>query len=412
MVYDLIVAGGGAAGFYGAIQYAEKSKGAKILIVEKSPRLLAKVRISGGGRCNVTHSCFQAKVLSKHYPRGGKFLSRVFRKYDVQDVVAWFGQKGVTLKTEEDGRMFPVSDNSQTIIDCLMSEAVRHKIKIVLSNGVAAVHKATKDYLIRLNDGAEAHGRFILIASGGNPGIGAYKFIQALGHRVHSPKPSLFTFNDPEKKFSDLMGLSVPDAMVIIEGTGYTSTGPVLITHWGLSGPAIIRLSAWAAEYLADVNYQFPVLVNWIGKLNEEEVRAILLGYKSNHVRQKVRNNPLFNLPARLWLRLCELSEIPEGKIWGELSLKNMNRLIEFLTRSRFSIRGKTTFKEEFVTCGGVDLSEINGETMESLIAPGIFFAGEVLNIDGETGGFNFQAAWSTGYIAAETMARKSAEPQ
>ena len=403
--FDLIVIGGGAAGFFGAIQAAEMKPGLRVLILEKSSKLLTKVKVSGGGRCNVTHHCFDPIKLSHHYPRGKKQLSGIFKVFQAKETVEWFNAKGVKLKTEEDGRMFPVTDNSQTIIDCLMYEAIRLKIKIEMAEEVNEIFNFENGFLVKTRSANQYHGQKILIASGGNPKPDAYKWIETLGHSIVPPIPSLFTFNDAGKNFKDLMGIAVPEAEVKIAGSKFLEKGPVLITHWGLSGPAVIKLSAWAAEYLHQVHYQFTALVSWIGTVKEEEIRSFFAEQKQTKGKQKIFSNPLFSLPQRLWLRLCELSEIPEEKIWAELPQKNLNKLLELLIRCPFQIKGKTTFKEEFVTCGGVDLKEINPETLESKKTPGIFFAGEVLNIDGETGGFNFQSAWSTAFIAANSIA-------
>jgi predicted Rossmann fold flavoprotein len=401
MVYDLIVVGGGAAGFFGALQLAEQVTDARILIVEKSPKLLAKVKISGGGRCNVTHRCFGAKQLSKHYPRGEKPLRQMFQRYQVQDVVEWFERRGVKLKTEDDGRMFPVTDDSRTIIDCFMNEAIIKKIKIEMGAGVVGFVKKENKFEVTLSDKTIRTARTLLVTIGGSPHARSYDWIKDAGHNIIQPIPSLFTFNDSQNQFKDLMGVSVTEGEVRIEGTKLSAIGPILITHWGLSGPAVIRLSAWAAEHLHSLNYNFNVLINWIGTIGEEELRNELKQQQTKNGKRKIKANPLYNLPSRLWERLCELAEIPEEKIWAELKHKNLNRLLELLIRCCFQIKGKTTFKEEFVTCGGVDLTEVYTETMQSKIVPGMFFAGEVLNIDGETGGFNFQAAWSTAHIAA-----------
>lgn len=407
MVYDLVVVGGGAAGFFGAIQAAEAHAGSRILILEKSNKVLSKVRVSGGGRCNVTHHCFDAVPLAAHYPRGEKSLRSIFKIYQAQDVVAWFRSKGVDLKTEADGRMFPVTDSSQTIIDCFLEEARRHHITIEFEAAVIRVEPSAGLHTVYCADGKYYRTRHVLVATGGNPSLTFYEWIRALGHTVIPPIPSLFTFNDSEKIFKDLMGVAVPQAEVRIATTKFSEQGPVLITHWGLSGPAVIRLSAWAAQYLHEQQYRFTALVSWIGPATEDDARAQLLAHKKDHGKQKVFTNPLFGLPQRLWYRLCELSEITDGKIWSELPQKNMNRLLEFLIRCPFRIQGKTTFKEEFVTCGGIDLKELDAATLESKKHAGIFFAGEVLHIDGETGGFNFQAAWSTSYLAACEIAQR-----
>jgi predicted Rossmann fold flavoprotein len=407
MMYDLIVIGGGAAGFYGAIQLKQAMPGAKVAIVEKSPKLLSKVRISGGGRCNVTHHCFDRYKLSEHYPRGAKVLKELFKAHQAKDVIDWFEAQGVRMKAEDDGRMFPVTDSSETIIGCFMTEALNRKIKVELSWNVVAIREENGWMKVLSQAGEVLLGKKVLIATGGNPSPSAYQWIKELGHRVVPLIPSLFTFNDSEKKFSDLMGVAVDNGLVRIAGSKLIGTGPVLITHWGLSGPGVIKLSAWAAEYLHEKNYQFQALISWIGAVTEEETRTYLLDYKSERGKQKVVTNPMFGLPQRLWSRLCELSEIDDKKIWSELPQKNMNKLLEFLIRCPFNIKGKTTFKEEFVTCGGVDLKEVDLQTMESKIIPGVYFAGEVLNIDGETGGFNFQAAWTTSYVAAMDIKKK-----
>ncbi len=407
MVYDLIVVGGGAAGFFGAIQAAEACAGSRILILEKSNKVLSKVRVSGGGRCNVTHNCFDAPKLAAHYPRGEKALRNIFKLYQARDVVAWFRAKGVALKAEADGRMFPTTDSSETIIDCFLETAQRHNITILLDSGVTRVERTGDEFDVFCNGGKSYRSRYVLVATGGNPASSFYDWVRALGHTVVAPIPSLFTFNDSEKQFKDLMGVAVPNAEVRIATTKFSEQGPVLVTHWGLSGPAVIRLSAWAAEYLHAAQYSFTALVSWIGPAGENDVRTQLLEHKAKHGKQKVFTNPLFGLPQRLWYRLCELAEITDGRIWSELPQKNINRLLEFLIRCPFNIKGKTTFKEEFVTCGGIDLKEIDSTTLESKKLAGLFFAGELLHIDGETGGFNFQAAWSTSYLAAQEIARR-----
>lgn len=402
-VFDLIVIGGGAAGFFGAIQAAELKSNQRILILEKSPKLLSKVRISGGGRCNVTHNCFEPTALSYHYPRGQKPLKSLFRTYQASDVVSWFAKQNVKLKAEADGRMFPVTDSSETIIQCFLEQIKRHSITIAINCGVESITEQPDGFEV-LCESKKFATKKILIASGGHPSSNAYSFIRKLGHKIVDPIPSLFTFNDSQKLFKDLMGVAVPHGMVRIAGTRLFQEGPILITHWGLSGPAVIKLSAWAAEYLHEKKYEATVLVSWIKETQEEAVRTFLTDYKNTNKKRKVYSYPLYELPSRLWVRLCELAEIEKEKIWDELSNKNVNRLLELLIRCPFSIKGKTTFKEEFVTCGGVDLNEVNLETMESKKIKNVFFAGEVLNIDGETGGFNFQSAWTTAYVAAKRI--------
>ncbi|MFM8742130.1 MAG: NAD(P)/FAD-dependent oxidoreductase [Cytophagales bacterium] len=401
---DLAVIGGGAAGFFGAINAAALNPKLRIVILEKSPKLLAKVKISGGGRCNVTHHCFEATPLSQHYPRGQKQLKKLFRSFQAIDTVAWFEQRGVKLKAEEDGRMFPSSDDSQTIINCFLKETQKFNIEILLNEGVEVITPSPFNFTINTRT-KKIPAKQVLVAIGGHPQSYAYEFIRQLGHTVTPLIPSLFTFNDTSKRFADLMGIAVNNATVKIAGSAFYERGPVLITHWGLSGPAVIKLSAWAAEYLHTKQYEFTVLVNWLGDETEENTRQFLQDCKSTRGKQKIVGNPLFGLPARLWEKLVSESEIPHEKIWGDASNKEVNRLVEQLIRCPVHIKGKTTFKDEFVTCGGVDLTEIDTETMQSKKFPRLFFAGEVLNIDGETGGFNFQAAWTTAYIAAKFIA-------
>ncbi len=403
--FDLIVIGGGAAGFFGAIIAAEKKPGLSILILEKTSKLLSKVKVSGGGRCNVTHNCFEPTPLSKHYPRGSKELKSLFRKFQAKDTVAWFESKHIKLKAEADGRMFPVTDDSQTIIDCFLRETERHLIKIKLSSEVTKIIPSKNGFNVLVGKDEQYSTPKILLAAGGYNNLHNYQWIAQTSHPIIDPIPSLFTFNDSEKKFNDLMGIAVANTEVKIAGTKFLERGPVLITHWGLSGPAVIKLSAWAADYLHGKHYNFTALVNWTGTTTEEAVQQFFSEMKSKHGKQKVVTNPMFAIPQRLWQRLCELAEIPETKIWAELQQKNMNKLMEALIRCPFQIKGKTTFKEEFVTCGGVDLKSIDVETMESKTMKGLYFAGEVINIDGETGGFNFQAAWTTAYVAASAIA-------
>lgn len=401
---DLIVVGGGAAGFYGAIQAAEALPDIRVIILEKSNKVLSKVKISGGGRCNVTHNCPDPIALSHHYPRGEKFLKKLFRVYNTTHVRQWFEDHGVSLKTEEDGRMFPVTDDSGTIIACLMRCALEAGVSIKMGEGVTSIQASHKGYEVRCASGNSFSSKKVLITTGGNSSPRFYDWLSDLSHRIVPPVPSLFTFNDSGKQFADLMGVSVPHAEVRIAGTNLSQTGPLLITHWGLSGPAVIRLSAWAATRLHQLGYQFTALVSWIGPAKEDDVRSFLAEQQQARRKQKVSTSPLYGLPQRLWQRLCQVAVIEEGRVWSELPKKNLNRLLENLIRCPFQIRGKTTFKDEFVTCGGVDLAEVDSATMESRRMPGIFFAGEVLDIDGETGGFNFQAAWTTSFMAAQAI--------
>ncbi|MGE0770274.1 MAG: NAD(P)/FAD-dependent oxidoreductase [Cyclobacteriaceae bacterium] len=402
--YDLIVIGGGAAGFFGAINAASLNPKLRILILEKSNKLLAKVRISGGGRCNVTHHEFKPAALAKHYPRGRSFIKRVTNHFGVEDTVEWFKARGVDLKVEDDGRMFPTSDRSATIINCFLREVETYRIEIKRDYEVIKLNPNQNGFEVSTSAGAY-QGNKVLVTIGGHPQFKRYQWLEELGLEIIKPIPSLFTFNSQEKNFADLMGLSVSDASVKIEGTKYEARGPVLITHWGLSGPAVIRLSAWAAEHLFAANYELKVLVNWLGEQNEAEVRNHLFEVKQSKPSARVSNTTIGQLPLRLWNRLCDQAGINAGQTWNAASHKQLNRLVEQLVRCPFQIRGKTTFKEEFVTCGGVDLSEVDPNTMEWKKYPGLYFAGEVLNVDGETGGFNFQAAWSTAFVAATSIA-------
>jgi predicted Rossmann fold flavoprotein len=400
--YDLVVVGGGAAGFFGAINAAQTNPGLRIIILEKTSKLLSKVKVSGGGRCNVTHHCFNPSELAHHYPRGQRQLKNLFHKFQATDTIAWFEAQGVKLKTEEDGRMFPVTDNSQTIIDCFLLAAETLGIKIETNAEVEKIEKTADTFLVHTNGIITA--QKILIATGGYNKLEGYRWLTEQSHEIVNPIPSLFTFNDPAKEFTPLMGVAVPNGEVKIAGTKFSQKGAVLITHWGLSGPAVIKLSAWAAVYLHQQHYVFTALVNWTG-LSETEVRAELMKLKQEN-KKIVFNAAQFELPKRLWEFLCAKAGIEERKIWSELSNKQINRLVELLYACPFNIKGKTTFKEEFVTCGGIALSEIDLQTMESKKVKGLFFAGEVLDVDGETGGFNFQSAWSTAWVAAQAITK------
>jgi len=403
MIFDLVVIGGGAAGFFGALQVAQNQPGSKVIILEKTSKLLTKVAVSGGGRCNVTHDCPNPFELSRHYPRGERPLKSLFKRYNVQDVVGWFSERNVSLKTENDGRMFPVTDSSQTIVDCFLREATRLKVVIETNKRVSKIVRSGENLIVETAARDKYMAKKILLATGGNPQLDSYSWIAELGHPIIDPIPSLFTFNDADKRFKDLMGIAVQHADIKIQGTKFTESGPVLITHWGLSGPAVIKLSAWAAAYLHQQQYKFDVHVNWI-RTKDDVCRRQLLDNKIVNPKQKVFSNPMYALPHRLWQRLCELSEINPSRVWNDVSLRDVNRLVENLVNGVFHIAGKTTFKEEFVTCGGVDLKDVDLDTMESKLTKNVYFAGEVLNIDGETGGFNFQAAWTTAYIAAEAI--------
>ncbi|MCC2546335.1 NAD(P)/FAD-dependent oxidoreductase [Hymenobacter sp. BT175] len=408
METTVAVLGGGAAGFFGAIACAEANPGLTVYLIEKSPKLLAKVRVSGGGRCNVTHHCFSPAQLVQHYPRGGKQLKEPFRQFGAQDTVQWFEQRGVQLKAEADGRMFPVTDSSETIARCLEEAARQAGVRVLTSTAVTSIMPLPdQGYQLQLT-GVHAQMlavRKLLVATGGAPKAESYAWLQALGHSLVEPVPSLFTFNVPESPLRELMGISVPLARVVLAGEKLDYEGPLLITHWGVSGPAVLKLSAWGARRLHELQYQGTALVNWVPPHSEETLRQWLLTFRADNGRKGILNNPLLGLPQRLWRTLVEQAGIGTETRWSELAVKLQNRLIELLVRMPLAVRGKTTFKEEFVTCGGIPLSEVNLKTMESRLHPGLHFAGEVLDIDGITGGFNFQAAWTTGYLAGRAMA-------
>lgn len=406
------IVGGGAAGFFAAITVAEKAPDAEITILEKSSKVLSKVKVSGGGRCNVTNATFENYQLAKNYPRGSKELRKAFDIFSVKDTIRWFEQRGVRLKTEEDKRMFPSTDSSQTIIDCFLREAEKLKIRVLLNHGVQKMMPPSMEqnlFTLTMTNGETLRFNKILIATGGHPSEESYRWLSAI-QPIVPPVPSLFTFNLSDHPFKDLPGIAVAKAQAKIAGSKETQEGPVLITHWGLSGPAILRLSAWEARKLHEQKYTFTALINWIPPYEESSLRDELSKIRAESPKKTVRSNPMFLLPKRLWERFTELAAIPADTRWADISQKSLNRLLENLIRNPVHVKGKTTFKEEFVTCGGIDLKNINFETMESRLQPGLYFAGEILDIDGITGGFNFQAAWTTGYIAGNSIAKGKAE--
>ena len=401
MHQNIAVIGGGAAGFFAAFSCKAHQPQAKVTIFEKTSKLLAKVKVSGGGRCNVTHACFNNNDLIKFYPRGGKQLKKVFSQFSTNDTVDWFQARGVELKTEPDNRMFPVTDNSQTIIDCFLKEADRLGIRIQMQSAVKGIAVSDKGLDLELESGRHTFDK-VIVASGGSPKSDGFEWLRKLGHEIVVPVPSLFTFNMPQEPVKNLMGLSVPNATVRVQGTKLQQSGPLLITHWGMSGPAILKSSAWGARLLADINYDFKIQVNWLGTINEEELRKSLTDSIAIIGKRKIRNKNPLELPNRLWDFFLEKVEIDGEMIWAEIGKKNLNRLINLLVNDTYEVKGKTTFKEEFVTSGGIALSEIDFNTMESRKCPNLYFAGEVIDVDGVTGGFNFQAAWSTGFVAGK----------
>lgn len=401
----LAVIGGGAAGFFAGVNAARLYPDLNVIIFERSRQVLSKVRISGGGRCNVTHHCFEPEVLARAYPRGAKELRWAFEQFQAQDTAAWFNDRGVDLKTESDGRMFPVTDDSATIINCLKEEARKQGVQIRRKTRVDAVIPIKNNrFEIALRGGQSITADAAVIAAGGSNRSRTYDWIRDLGHTIVDPVPSLFTFNFRTKIFKDLAGISVSEASVAIEGTSHRHNGPILITHWGLSGPAVLKTSAWAARYLYEKEYRFTVRINWAYPKNEEEVREILNDLRDYNAKKLVDKQDRFPIPARLWKRLIELAEIDKQQRWAELSNNQIHHLAQQLAGASYEIQGKTTYKDEFVTSGGVPLREINLGTMESKIHPNLYFAGEVLNIDGITGGYNFQSAWTTAWIAARHL--------
>lgn len=403
----ILVAGGGAAGFFAAIAAAEANPTAEVIVCEATTNLLAKVRISGGGRCNVTHGCFEPRELVRRYPRGARELLSAFSRWQPRDTMAWFEARGVELKTESDGRIFPVSDDSASIVDCLLRAAEKAGVKIRCTSGVRDVqHVDSGGFVVTLGDGQTLSCDRLLIATGGAKSSGGLMLAQKLGHSIEDPVPSLFTFHVEDSRLKDLAGLAVEDAGVAVPSLKLKDQGPVLITHWGLSGPAILRLSAWGARALCESGYSFPLVVNWLGGKPPEQVRAALAEVRQTNPKKQVATWNPFALPLRLWERLLGAAGVAPTTVWTSLSNQLVAALVAQLTAGEFRVTGKSMNKEEFVTCGGVRLSEVDFKTMESRKCAGLHFAGEVLDIDGITGGFNFQAAWTTGWIAGQAMAK------
>ncbi len=402
----LIVVGGGAAGFFCAVNAARMNPSLEVVIVERSNKLLSKVKVSGGGRCNTTHACFEITELAKKYPRGQQFLKKAFHYFNTTDTIQWFAERNVALVSETDGRMFPTSNDSQTIINCLLSEADRYAVKVLMQTDITSIEKKSDHFILGTANGKELIADDLCIACGGFPKATMFDWLIKLGHSIESPVPSLFTFNMPGNNISSLMGLSVPKATVKVMGTKLVEQGPLLITHWGMSGPAILKLSAWGARLLADQSYQFTIIVNWLSDDNEQSLRDAWHSIRTEYAAQKMANKNPFGLPNRLWNYMLNLSEIKEDTRWADLPSKEQNKLIKNLTAGEFLVNGKTTFKEEFVTCGGIKLSEIDPNTMQSKKLAHLYFAGEVMDVDGVTGGFNFQNAWTSGWIAAHAIAK------
>ncbi|WP_298222098.1 NAD(P)/FAD-dependent oxidoreductase [Flavobacterium sp.] len=399
--YDIIVVGGGAAGFFTAINIAEKNPKLKVAILERGKNVLEKVRISGGGRCNVTHACFVPNDLVKFYPRGEKELRGPFHQFCSGDTIEWFEKHGVELKIEDDGRMFPVSNSSQTIIDCFLKATQKLGIAVLTGQSVQSIFRSDTFWKVETQTETFACQK-IVMASGSNPKM--WDLLQNLGHSIVIPVPSLFTFNIKDPRIKDLMGVSAL-ASVQVKDTKLSASGPLLITHWGMSGPGILRLSAWGARILHDKNYQFTIIVNWLHDVDFNEAMEILKELKQDQAKKAVSKKSPFEFPNRLWESFVLASGIDSETKWADLSKAQLQNLANQLTHAHFQVNGKSTFKEEFVTAGGVDLKEINFKTMESKILPDLYFAGEIVNIDAITGGFNFQNAWTSGFIVASAIA-------
>ncbi|MFT3822443.1 MAG: NAD(P)/FAD-dependent oxidoreductase [Chitinophagaceae bacterium] len=408
----LVVIGGGAAGFFCAVNAARLQPDLEVIILEKTSKVLSKVKVSGGGRCNVTHACFSISEMIRRYPRGQNFLKKTFHQFFTTDTIEWYKERGVELKKEEDGRMFPVTDSSQTIIDCLLREVNKYGVEVRMMSEVRSLKydNDTSEFKLVLSGERELAADLICVACGGYPKTAMFGWLLQLGHTIEEPVPSLFTFNMPGNAVTQLMGVAVPEAQVKIAGSKLVEQGPLLITHWGMSGPAILRLSAWGAREFAANNYRFTAIVNWLPAYNEQSFREKLQQMRFELAPQKTGSRSPFGLPQRLWLYLLEQSGVQLDIRWADLPAKEQNRLVKNCCAQEFAVNGKTTFKEEFVTAGGIKLSEIDANTMQSKLHPGLFFAGEIADVDGVTGGFNFQHAWTSGFIAAKAIHQKLQE--
>ena len=398
--FDIIIVGGGAAGFFTAINIVENNSKLKVAILERGKEVLTKVRISGGGRCNVTHACFDPNELVKFYPRGEKELRGPFHQFCSGDTIEWFEKHGVALKIEDDGRMFPESNSSQTIIDCFLKATQDLGISVLTGQSVQSIFKTEKYWKVETQTENYIAEKLIL-ATGSNPKI--WEMLQTFGHAIVNPVPSLFTFNIKDSRIKELPGVAA-QVSVKVKDTKLTSTGPLLITHWGMSGPAILKLSAWGARILYDKNYQFTIYVNWLNDIDTEDAEKILKDLKQEHAKKAVSKKSPFDFPNRLWESLVLASGIESETKWADLSKNQLQNLSNQLTNASFQVNGKSTFKEEFVTAGGIDLKEINFKTMQSKIHENLYFAGEIVNIDAITGGFNFQNAWTSGFIVANSI--------
>ena len=398
----VVIIGGGAAGFFCAIQIAEQHPDWDIRILEKSSKILSKVKVSGGGRCNVTHACPDVEKLLQKYPRGQRFLKKSFYQFATQQTIEWFAKNGVKLHTEKDGRMFPMTNDSETIIQCLMQKVNQYKIQVCMNHEVSEVKKINTIFEITLGNGQTMQADAVCMATGGMLKSNTFPWLLQMGHTIIDPVPSLFTFNVVEKNITTLMGVAVENATIQWKGTKWMERGPLLITHWGISGPAAIKLSAWCAREMAEANYEGAILINWTPEYNEQTLKMEWLNFRQDYGKREMGSKNPFDLPQRLWHYFLQASQIDLKTKWADLKNTSQQQLIQHLTRTTLNIKGKTTFKEEFVTCGGVDLKDIDSLTMESKMVTQLHFAGEMMDVDGITGGFNFQHAWTSGWLAAQ----------
>ncbi len=414
----VVVVGGGAAGFFCAIQVAELHPHWEIIILEKSNKLLSKVKVSGGGRCNVTHACPDVEQLLKKYPRGPRFLKKAFYQFATKNTIEWFANNGVQLHTEKDGRMFPTTNSSDTIIDCFLRKVHQYKIQVLTQHEVLDIKQHAENtsstslknnFTIQLQGRENMQADAICLATGGMLKSDRLSWLTQFGHSIVAPVPSLFTFNTVDKKITTLMGVAVDKASIQWRGNKNIEIGPLLITHWGISGPAAIKLSAWCAREMAEANYEGAIIINWTTTFNESTLKMEWINFRMDFGKREMGSKNPFDLPQRLWHFLLQEAGVAMNTKWADLKSVNQNTLIQLLTRYTLEIKGKTTFKEEFVTCGGVDVKDIDAQTMESKLVPGLHFAGEMMDIDGITGGFNFQHAWTSGWLAAQHIGQSAA---
>ncbi len=414
----VVVVGGGAAGFFCAIQVAELHPQWEIIILEKSNKLLSKVKVSGGGRCNVTHACPDVELLLKKYPRGPRFLKKAFYQFATKNTIEWFANNGVQLHTEKDGRMFPTTNSSDTIIDCFLRKVHQYKIQVLTQHEVLDIKQHAENtssaslknnFTIQLQGRENMQADAICLATGGMLKSDRLSWLTQFGHSIVAPVPSLFTFNTVDKKITTLMGVDVDKASIQWRGNKNIEIGPLLITHWGISGPAAIKLSAWCAREMAEANYEGAIIINWTTTFNESTLKMEWINYRMDFGKREMGSKNPFDLPQRLWHFLLQEAGIAMNTKWADLKSVNQNTLVQLLTRYTLEIKGKTTFKEEFVTCGGVDVKDIDAQTMESKLVPGLHFAGEMMDVDGITGGFNFQHAWTSGWLAAQHIGQPNA---